>query len=160
MALDLGDKLSGRFASRLAAQFGAWATVAGDLDLPRLDRVPASGKWPARLHLAHIGRMHEVYRVRIDTILAEDVPALSPYRAEADADWPTWSALRAPEIFERARLLRSRMIDELRPLTDLDLARVGEHGKFGPLPLSQWLEFFLVHEAHHLYQIFQLVREP
>lgn len=160
MALDLGDKLSGRFASRLAAQFGAWAPIAGDLDLPKIDRAPASGKWPARLHLAHIARMHEVYAARIDTILSKDVPVLAPYRAEADAEWPKWTALRAPEIFERARLLRSRMIDELRPLTDLDLARVGEHERLGPLALSMWLEFFLVHEGHHLYEILKLVREP
>jgi hypothetical protein len=101
-----------------------------------------------------------VYAARIASILSEDVPVLAPYRAETDAEWPKWSSLPAREIFARARPLRSRMIDGLRPLTDLDLARLGQHGKLGPMPLSLWLEFFLVHESHHLYEIFKLVREP
>ena len=160
MALDLGGNPAGRLASRLAAQFGSWAPIAGDLDLPALDRAPAAGKWPARQHLAHVARMHEIYAGRIEAILSKDVPALAPYRAESDPEWPSWSALTARQIFERARPLRARLVDLVRPLSDLDLARVGEHGRLGPLPLSLWLEFFLAHESHHLYQVFRLVREP
>jgi hypothetical protein len=104
--------------------------------------------------------MHEVYAERIDAILSRNVPTLPPYRAETDPGWPEWEALKAPEIYERARGLRSRMIDQVRPLSDIDLARAGEHGRLGSLPLSLWLEFFLVHEGHHLYQILKLVREP
>ncbi|MGH9442661.1 MAG: DinB family protein [Thermoanaerobaculia bacterium] len=160
MALDLKGKLSGRFAARLTSQFGSWVAVAGDLDLPNLERVPAPGKWSARQHLAHLARIHEVYGKRIDSILSEGAPALPAYRAENDPDWPSWDRLPVGEVFERARRLRSRMIDQILPLTDLDLARIGVHGRLGPLPLSLWLEFFLSHEGHHLYEILKLVREP
>jgi hypothetical protein len=43
-------------------------------------------------------------------------------------------------------------------LTEEDFARTGVHPKFGAMSLSLWLEFFLVHEAHHLYVVLQLVR--
>ncbi len=160
MPLDLESRLSGRYASRLVSQFGSWAPVAGDLSLPNVDRAPAPGKWSARQNLAHIARMHEVYEGRIAAILSRDSPTLPPYRAETDEEWPKWSALPAVEIFERARALRSRLIDQVLPLSDLDLARIGQHGRLGSLPLTLWLEFFLAHEAHHLYEIFRLVREP
>ena len=104
--------------------------------------------------------MHEVYEKRFVAILSSESPALPAYRAEDDPEWPAWRARSAPEIFERARLLRSRMIDQLLPMSNADFARIGEHGRLGSLPMSMWLEFFLAHEGHHLYQIFRLVREP
>ena len=46
----------------------------------------------------------------------------------------------------------------LRSLSTDDFERTGIHPKFGAMSLSLWLEFFLVHEAHHLYIVLQLVR--
>jgi Protein of unknown function (DUF1569) len=31
------------------------------------------------------------------------------------------------------------------------MGRVGHHPAFGALNLRQWVQFFLMHEAHHLY---------
>jgi len=64
--------------------------------------------------------------------------------------------LAAPERFAGRRV---GLIEAVRSLSEPDLARIGVHAALGPLALSEWLEFFLVHEAHHLYQIFKLVRE-
>src|SRR5258706_426545 len=100
--MNLEGKLSGRFASRLASQFGSWAPILGDLTLPKLDRAPAPGKWAARQHLAHITRIHEVYAERIGAILSKETPALPAYRAETDPEWPKWDARPAQEIFGRA----------------------------------------------------------
>ena len=33
-----------------------------------------------------------------------------------------------------------------------DLARSGVHPSLGALAIPDWIEFFLLHEAHHLYQ--------
>jgi DinB superfamily len=41
----------------------------------------------------------------------------------------------------------------LQRLSPPDFARVGTHSRFGPLSLAAWIEFFLAHEAHHLYTI-------
>lgn len=46
----------------------------------------------------------------------------------------------------------------LQSLSDEDFERTGVHPKFGAMSLSLWLEFFLVHESHHLYVVLQLVR--
>jgi hypothetical protein len=36
------------------------------------------------------------------------------------------------------------------------LDRTGIHPKYGKLNIIDWTEFFLLHEAHHLFAIFQL----
>jgi len=54
--------------------------------------------------------------------------------------------------------MRAKLMARLRSLNKEDFERTGVHPKFGPMSLSLWLEFFLVHEAHHLYVVLQLVR--
>jgi len=55
--------------------------------------------------------------------------------------------------------LRLKLIDTIAGLQASDYARVGIHSSFGEMTVSLWLEFFLVHEAHHLYMILQRIRE-
>src|SRR5260370_19695292 len=50
-------------------------------------QLPASGKWSANDHLAHLARYHEVFLERIDRILKEKSPALSRYLADKDPAW-------------------------------------------------------------------------
>ena len=42
----------------------------------------------------------------------------------------------------------SRWCDGLSPA---ETARTGLHPTFGEMDVTAWLEFFLLHEAHHLY---------
>jgi hypothetical protein len=150
---------AGDLAARLDAQFASWTSAVGDPASPRLDRVPEPGKWCAREHLAHATRMHSVAAARTRVILARESPLLPPYRAEKDPTWRQWRGIAAPELLGIAAGRRAAMIERVRELSDAELARVGVHARLGPLTLAEWLEFFLVHEAHHMYQIFKLVRE-
>jgi len=51
------------------------------------------------------------------------------------------------------------IFSKLQGMGEDDLRRVGHHPRYGMLDVRQWTEFFLLHEAHHLYTIFMLVRE-
>ena len=55
--------------------------------------------------------------------------------------------------------MRTKLMARLRSLSEEDFERTGVHPKFGEMSLALWLEFFLVHEAHHLYVVLQLVRK-
>ena len=44
-------------------------------------------------------------------------------------------------------------------LSEDDLLKIGVHKKFGELNVVQWLEFFVLHEAHHIFAIFQLAND-
>lgn len=117
------------------------------------------GKWSAHEQLAHLARYHQIFLQRIDRILAEQAPVFSRYRAEDDPEWPAWTSLPTPQLLVRISSMRAKLMARLRSLNEEDFERTGVHPTFGAMGLSLWLEFFLVHEAHHLYVVLQLVRK-
>jgi uncharacterized damage-inducible protein DinB len=145
--------LSQSIASRLIGQLDALAFVLGGAREESLRLRPSPEKWSAHENLAHLARHHEVFLDRLERMLAEDRPALPRYRAEEDAEWPALAERPTSEVRERLTQLRSRLIDTLRGLSDEQLARTGVHPLFGEMTIPMWMEFFLLHEAHHLYVI-------
>jgi uncharacterized damage-inducible protein DinB len=116
------------------------------------------GKWSAHENLAHLGRYHEVFLERIERILVEENPAFTRYRAEDDPEWEAWRTLAYKEVAEKLASLREMLVARLKTLSAADYKRTGTHPKFGEMTLALWVEFFLVHEAHHLYVALQQVR--
>jgi uncharacterized damage-inducible protein DinB len=129
-------------------------TAAGDID-----RRPASGKWSARENLAHLARYQQVFLERIGQILAQDRPAIGGYKAEDDPQWAEWATLPAEEVLARLQGGREQIIARVKQLSDAELERTGVHSRFGELTLAQWLEFFLLHEGHHLLAVLQRLHE-
>ena len=62
------------------------------------------------------------------------------------------------ELLSILEVNRSEIIDYIRELKDTDIVKTGTHQKFGKMNIVQWIEFFLLHEAHHIYTIFKLSR--
>jgi hypothetical protein len=116
------------------------------------------GKWSAHEQLAHLARYHQIFLQRIECILTEQAPEFPRYRAEEDPEWATWQGISSQQILVRLSSLRIKLMARLRSLSEEDFERTGLHPKFGKMSLSLWLEFFLVHEAHHLYVVLQLVK--
>ncbi len=85
---------------------------------------------------------------------------LPRYRAEDDPRWPQWLAMPNEKILNRLGSLRSELVGIVEQLSPSDFSRVGVHPLFGEMTLVEWLEFFLLHEAHHLLAVLQRVRMP
>ncbi|GIW33970.1 MAG: hypothetical protein KatS3mg072_1303 [Meiothermus sp.] len=67
---------------------------------------------------------------------------------------------RSPqEVLAELKKLRTQLNQQVAALSEAQLERVGIHSAAGPMPLREWLELFLVHEAHHLYLAFWRIRE-
>lgn len=145
-------------AMRLMTQLETLPFVLGGATPEALQKRPTAGQWSAHENLAHLARHHEVFLERLQRILAEENPRLSRYRAEEDPDWPPWSALPTEAVLRRLQALRQTLIERVQGLSSDQLDRVGIHATFGALTLLQWLEFFLLHEAHHLYVIMSRAR--
>jgi hypothetical protein len=146
-------------AVRLHSQLNCVPTILAGVPGDALKRRPAADKWSANENLAHLARYHEAFRERIDRILKEDRPVFTRYRAEEDPQWPPWVAKSPDAILGELQSLRSQMISLFEGLSDVELLRSGVHPRFGDLTLLQWMEFFLLHEAHHLYTVMQRARE-
>jgi hypothetical protein len=115
------------------------------------DNPGPEGGWSARQHLAHLARYTHVFRGRLERILREPGPAVGRYRAEEDPEWAFWSGLSWEEVLVRWRKSRDELAARLAALSPAEWGRTGLHPVFGELAVPQWLEFFLLHEGHHLY---------
>lgn len=143
---------------RLQTQLDSLNAILAGATEAELARRPANGKWSAREHLAHLGRYHEVFLERLDRMLAEDSPQLGRYRTEDDPGAEAWFAMSAAQVVERMSKLRAELVERVAKLGPGELRRIGVHPAFGEMSLTLWVEFFLVHEGHHLYAILKLAR--
>ncbi len=118
-----------------------------------MKRTSASGGWSALQELAHLGRYQEVFSERLERILTEDEPDLGRYRADDDPGFGAWLALDLEALLLRFRDASDTLQAHVGALSSADLARRGRHPLFGSMSVREWLEFFLIHEGHHLYRI-------
>jgi hypothetical protein len=100
-----------------------------------------------------------VFLERLERIPTEETPRVGRYRAEDDPDWPGWSGLSLDDTLQRLKDVRQRLIAWVKTLTPEQITRTGLHPSFGAMTIPQWLDFFLLHEAHHLYTAMLCVAE-
>jgi hypothetical protein len=148
------NTLAARFASQLDDALFEILHGCQIVGLPSA----GSGKWSATDNLAHLGRYHEVFAERLSRILAEEAPEFARYRADDDEEFAAWRAMPLDAMLERVRALRRTLTTRVEALTTDELDRVGVHPAFGRMRLRLWIEFFLMHEGHHLYVILQRTR--
>ena len=151
--------MSASIRSRLETQLDALDVVLAGATSALADWRPASGDWSARENLAHLARHATAFVERLDRILREETPTLGRYRAEEDPEWIQWSGLALDEVLRRLRDVRRRLIDWVRAVPADQWNRTGLHSSFGAMTIRDWLEFFLLHEAHHLYTAMGLIAE-
>jgi uncharacterized damage-inducible protein DinB len=137
--------------ARVAGQFEALDWVITNIDAERFGRRPQVDKWSAHEHLAHVACSQQRFLERLRAILTTDRPAFRRYRAEHDPEWPQWQGLSRQRLLERLKTLEEELVTMIGSLSDAQLSRVGLHSTFGAMNVAQWLEFFLLHQAHHVY---------
>ncbi|HEU0094034.1 MAG TPA: DinB family protein [Vicinamibacteria bacterium] len=145
-------------AARLATQLECLPALLEGAAPAALDGRTRSGKWSVRENLAHLARHHQVMLDRVRKVLAEDRPRLPRYAAEEDAEWPAWAALPLDEVRGRLTALRTELTAMVCALDDKQLGRTAVHPTLGEMALPLWIEFFLLHEAHHLYVVMKRAR--
>jgi len=143
---------------RLASQFEGLKRILEGFDEAEFGHPPAGGKWSAKQQLAHLARYHEIFQERLRRILEEDSPRFARYRAEEDAEWINWQTLCCAAITAKLQGLRTELNEKLQKLPADSYRRVGVHPTLGSMTLADWLDFFLVHEGHHMYMIFSSLR--
>lgn len=114
-------------------------------------------KWSILENIAHLGRYQEVFLERMQQINTDENPLFERYAADNDPGFAEWTRLPIPELTARLRGERATLNAFLSILRHEQLARTGQHPTFGPMTVEGWTEFFLLHEAHHLFTILRLV---
>jgi hypothetical protein len=68
-------------------------------------------------------------------------------------------SLSTREIMQDLITTRKEMATEMVQFPEEDFIKTAVHPAFGPMNLLQWMNFFLLHEGHHLFAIFKLTAE-
>lgn len=117
---------------------------------------PFAGKWSILDNLAHLGRYQQIFQSRMEAIVGGQQPAFDPYKAENDPAFTAWQQKTPDELLQDLQSERIDLNHFLASLTPEQLACRGSHPVYGNLQAEEWIEFFLLHEAHHLFTIFKL----
>ncbi|MES2332239.1 MAG: DinB family protein [Bacteroidota bacterium] len=140
---------------RQRTQHEAIEAIAENTSSDRLLLQP-NGKWSIKDNVAHLAKYQPVFIDRINRILLRDEPAFESYRAENDHEFPLWQTWEMRTLLDRLYADREEINLLINDLSYTQLSLAGVHKKFGRLTIIQWTEFFLLHEAHHMFTIFQL----
>ncbi len=113
-------------------------------------------KWSIHEQVAHLGRYQEIFWERLQHILTENSPTFAPYRADDEPEFLLWVSYDITKNLEAIKELRRELVALITSLKNEELSLTGTHQRFGAMSIERWVEFFLLHEAHHLFSIFAL----
>lgn len=116
-------------------------------------------KWSVFENIVHLAAYQPNFQERIGRILKDEKPTFSPYKADDDPLFHEYLKKTPKEIEEFIYAKRAIIIKELESASEQQWQCWGGHAKFGKLFLIDWTEFFLLHEAHHLFTVFMLSRQ-
>jgi len=89
-------------------------------------------------------------------MLNENDPLFERYVAEEDPLFHAYQKKTLPQLKENVSSDRVSILNLVNQLNEEQLQRTGQHKIYGSIALARWCDFFLLHEAHHLWTIFQL----
>jgi uncharacterized damage-inducible protein DinB len=117
------------------------------------------GKWSIFENIVHLQTYQHTFISRIKQMLEENNLSFPRYMAEADPLFHDNCGRSSREIMQDMLTTRKEMAAGILSFKDSDLDKIGIHPVYGQMNIIQWLNFFLLHEAHHLFTIFKLAAE-
>ncbi|HTD99086.1 MAG TPA: DinB family protein [Mucilaginibacter sp.] len=143
--------------SRLKTQHESLPVIIAKLNQTQLEQNPVPGKWSIKDNIAHLACYQPMFIARMHRIEEQDGVTFDRYSADIDPEFPGWQSRNVDDLLNQIAIDRETIINLITSLQPQQLSRTGIHPKYGKLTMTEWAEFFLLHEAHHLFTIFQLV---
>jgi len=144
---------------RLKYQHETIAELVHGLSEEDLRKEVNPGKWSVQQNIAHLASYQEVFLERLRRIQTEDEPQFGRYVADNDPAFLDACSKTAAQLLEQLSTDRQTILNALLSTSEAAQGRTAIHAKFGKMDMTRWLEFFLLHESHHLYTIFMLTAD-
>jgi hypothetical protein len=151
--------LSSSIATRLQFQHQSIRELTAGISPESLRYHVNPDKWSAFENVAHLAAYQPVFIDRLERLGREASPAFGRYVAENDPLFPNYLAKSPDELLACIDNDRALIRSTLDRGGDAFLEKTGSHPLYGLLTVREWTEFFLLHEAHHLFTIFRLVQD-
>jgi hypothetical protein len=126
-------------------------------DQIRMQVIP--GKWSIFENIVHLETYQHTFIKRVRLMLEGGNPGFDVYSAEGDPLFHEHVVKSSREIIQELLGIRKEISSGMLSFNEIDLAKTGIHPVYGSMNMIQWLNFFLLHEAHHLFTIFKLAAE-
>ena len=148
--------LSASVLSRLKHQHESIAELAKGLTEEQLKQEVNAGKWSAFENMVHLVAYQPTFLKRMQLIEKTEAPLFERYVADNDPLFHEYKRHSLSALLEDLSTQRFLINNHLLQLNETTLRREGIHPVYGRFSLNQWADFFLLHEAHHLFTIFML----
>jgi len=146
-------------STRLHYQHKSLIELIDGLSDEQIRRYVILGKWSIFENIVHLTTYQHTFINRVKQILKENNPSFPRYTAETDPLFHNNCAKSSREIIQDLLSARKEMAAGILSFQEKDYSKTGQHPAYGKMNLIQWLNFFLLHEAHHLFTIFKLAAE-
>ena len=146
-------------STRLQYQHKSLLEILDGLSDEQIRQQLYPGKWSIFENIVHLQTYQHSFINRIQKILDEENPVFTPYTAEADPLFHDNCTKSSREVMQDLLTIRKEFSASVLSFKETDLVKEGRHSVYGKMNLLQWLNFFLLHEAHHLFTIFKMGAE-
>ena len=140
-------------------QHGTIRDLTAALPVETLQRRILPDKWSVLENIAHLAAYQPAFIARLERISREQSPAFERYVAEQDPAFPSYLEKSYEELLGNIDDGRAVILSRIEKGGEVLLTKTGIHPRYGLLTGREWTEFFLLHEAHHLFTIFMLVQD-
>ena len=143
--------------TRLEYQHKSLLDIIEGLSDEEIRRPVITGKWSIFENIVHLATYQRAFLERMRKILDEEIPQFDRYTAETDPLFHDNCSRSTREVMQDLITTRRELIDKIFSLKQEQVQRKGGHPLYGNMSIVQWLNFFVLHESHHLFTIFKLV---
>jgi uncharacterized damage-inducible protein DinB len=151
--------LSSSIVTRLEYQHKSLLELIDNLGDEDIRRQVIAGKWSIFENIVHLQTYQHAFLQRMKQIQTDKNPAFARYTAEADPLFFDNCSRTTRDIIQDMITTRRIIAAYVLALKEDGLKREGSHPVFGSMDIAHWMNFFLLHEAHHLFTIFKLTAE-
>ncbi len=144
-----------RLAARLRDQANDIRRLTAGLDEEALAHRPIPEKWSLKEQVAHLWRVQEVFESRIEAMLTQTKPALTPYDPAGDLEFGAKLNNACEDLLAGFFGDREELAALLDSLSPADWRHRGIHPEYRHYDVQFAVEYLMHHEAHHIYQMLQ-----
>jgi uncharacterized damage-inducible protein DinB len=152
-------QLTSSVSTRLQYQHQSLLDIIEGLSDVQLRKQINPGKWSIFENVVHLQTYQHMFIKRVRLMLTEESPLFSPYTAEADPQFHDNCVLTTRQVMQDLFDTRKELSSAILSFKETDFEREARHSTYGKMNLLLWLNFFLLHEAHHLFTIFKTAGE-
>lgn len=149
-------QLPSSISTRLQYQHKSLIEIIDDLSDDEIRRVVIPGKWSIFENIVHLETYQHTFIHRVRKIMEGNRPVFTVYKAESDPLFLDHCHKSSREVIQDLMSTRKDIASSMIIFVESELERRGVHPTYGEMTLSAWLNFFLLHESHHLFTIFKL----